>query len=53
MLNNQSLASLSIGQLTGIHTTFDKKQLNDPLENVKLLDSDGVKGRVADRGPAF
>ena len=30
-------------------TTFDKKQPNGPLENLKFLDSDGVKQRVNSR----
>ena len=29
-----------------MHTAFDKKQPDDPLENLRVLDSDGVKGRV-------
>lgn len=29
-----------------MHTAFDKTQPNDLLENLRVLDSDGVKGRV-------
>lgn len=29
-----------------MHTTFDEKQPSGLLENLKFLDSDGVKGRV-------
>lgn len=29
-----------------MHTTFDKKQPSDPLENPKVLDSDRGRGRV-------